>query len=116
VSNQETFTVDAYDLVRSVVSRNGTTYEHRCTLASLVAISHTIDEWSDELGRGFALHGLRHAAKVPLTQAAVALAFLREHCIVTPVHGRRHVAAEPGSTHLNAMIEFHALREGAPTE
>ncbi len=58
-------------------------------------------------------HALGTAGNVPWTQAAVAVAFLKRRSAIMPTVRRKHVAASSGVFE-DAMIEWHALREGAP--
>ena len=104
----ETFSVDRGDLVRSVVPARGTPYQHRCSLASYEAVAHAAEEIGSD---GITLERLAAEAGVPNTQAAVALAFLKDRGCVTRAHGRIHVPAS-GGLHLDAMIEYHALAVG----
>lgn len=105
----ETFSVSAAGaLLRSVTPKRGRPYVHSCTLATLVEVSHLVDEMDSFTGEE--LVSRSHAAH---TQVFVALAFLKEHCIVERVFGRRCVASNRGGSHLDAMVEYHALREGA---
>jgi hypothetical protein len=104
----ETFTVDdTRALVRNVVPMKGEPYQHRCPYDSYEAVAYAIAEAKS----GFNLEDLRGAASVPWSQAAVAFAFLKERSVVIPAGGRNHAAA--GTTPFeDAMIEYHALREG----
>jgi len=52
---------------------------------------------------------------LPWTQVAVAVAFLKERGCIRPTHGRKHEAAT-GDVFLDAMTEFHALREMHATD
>ena len=104
----ESFEVDrAGDLVRKVVPKRGKPYQHTCTLESYEAVAHAAEELG-QLEGGFTVDDLAEAAEVPMTQAAVALAFFKERGFIT-TH-RKHNYADEG-LHLDAMIEFHALRE-----
>lgn len=105
----DTFSIDRSGaLVRSVIPRRGGAYEHRCMLESLVAVSHRFDEH----GEGDTVETIAEAIDVPTTQVATALAFLLERGIIE-VHGRRNYPATI-DVHLDAMTEYHALRENAP--
>ena len=107
MERDETFSVDrAGALCRSVVPRRGRPYVHRCEPASLETVAHAIDE---ALGKGVTLEEVAAAEGLPHTQVAVALAFLKERGCVA-VEGRRSYAAG-GCAHLDAMTEYHALRE-----
>ena len=107
MERDETFSVDrAGALCRSVVPRKGRPYVHRCEPASLEKVAHAIDEAG---GKGATLEEIAAAEGLPFTQAAVALAFLKERgCVV--VEGRQSYPAS-GCVHLDAMTEYHALRE-----
>jgi len=105
-SRTESFSIDRTGaLVRSVVPRRGKPYEHRCPLETLVAVSHRFDEH----GKGDTVETIAEAIDVPITQAATALAFLLERGIVTVEHRRNYPATI--DVHLDAMTEYHALRE-----
>jgi len=107
----ETFAVEANHLIRRVVPRRGSAYEHRCPRATFEQIAHA----AEELGAcGFTLDSLvdyerRAGRDVTFTKVAVAQAFLKERGIVE-TRCRRNYAATPG-VHLDAMTEFCALAE-----
>lgn len=107
---QETFRVDDGMLVRAANPGNGKPYEHRCPLATFEQIGHAIDALA---GAAFTLESLHDGLNLPWTQIAVAFAFMKERGCVAPAGQRRHKAASAG-VHLDAMIEWHALRDGAP--
>ena len=102
----ETFSV-ARDgmLVRAVIPRRGRAYEHRCMLDTLKAVSHRFDEH----GEGDTVETIAEAIDAPMTQVATALAFLLERGIVA-VENRRNYPATI-DVYLDAMTEYHALRE-----
>lgn len=102
----ETFAVEDGALVRRVVPRRGQPYEHRCPQAAFEAAAHAIAE----LPAGFVLKDVRRAAEITWTEAAVAVAFLKERGCVVPVHGRKHAAAAT-CVYEDAMTEYHALHE-----
>ena len=105
-SRIEAFSVDRTGaLVRSVSPRRGRAYEHHCTLDTLKAVCHCFDEH----GEGDTVETIAEAIDAPITQVATALAFLLERGIVE-VHGRRNYPATI-DVHLDAMTEYHALRE-----
>jgi len=106
----ESFAVEDGSLVRRVVPRRGSPYEHRCEQDSYETVAHAIDELSDE---PFVLDDLRARTGVPWTQVAVALALMKERGCVVPTHGRKHRAASR-CVFEDAMVEFHALREKGP--
>jgi hypothetical protein len=110
----ESFSVEDDMLVRRVVPKRGEPYEHRCELATYEAVAHTIDELGDEPFTG---DEVQAAIDLPSSQVHTALAFLRDRGSLGPAHGRRHRAAASiagGGVHLDAMTEFHALREKGP--
>lgn len=84
----------------------GEPYQHRCELAAFEAVAHAAEEAA---GEGFTLEEIADAEGLPFSQVAAALAFLKERGCVT-VEGRRTYPAG-GSVHLDAMTEYHALRE-----
>jgi hypothetical protein len=105
----ETWSVDRKGLlVRSMTPRRGNPYEHRCRLASLEAVAHRFDEF----GEGDTFETIAASIDEPVTQAATALAFLIERGIVERV-GRLNFSASI-DVHIDAMTEYHALREKGP--
>lgn len=105
----ETFRVVEDVLIRSVVPApgRGEPYEHSCEREVFEAAAHTINELN---GASFTYEEVRQVVQTPFTQVAVAIAFLKERSIIVPTVRRRHVAAGE-SVHLDAMTEWHALRE-----
>ena len=106
----EHFRVDAEGtLVRTRISADGHRYEHRCSLDTLQAVAHHFDgRHSDQR----TLNQIAGAERVAWTQAAVALAFLKERGIVERWGDSNHAAS--GDCYLDAMAEYHALREKGP--
>jgi len=77
----ESFRVDTDgSLVRSVVPRVGSPYEHRCTMWALKRVCWRFDEH----GEGDTVETLAAAVQIPVTQAATVLAFLLERGIRHP--------------------------------
>jgi len=109
-----TFHVDATGhLVRRGYPRSGKEYEQRCEFKTLEEAAHAIDEMNSAPFTYREVHAAMSAAPGatwPLTQVAVAIAFLKERGCIVPVTGRRHIANDD-AVHLNTMIEYHALRE-----
>jgi hypothetical protein len=95
-------------LVRTVTGTDGRTYTHRCELTAFEKVAWALEETPAQ-GRGAGLNEIAAAEGLPHTQVDVALAFLQERGIIT----RRHRRSYPASTsvHLDAMVEWHALRE-----
>ena len=105
-SRIETFSVDrAGALVRTVSPRRGNPYEHRCTLDTLDAVCHRFDEHDT----GDTVETIAEALDAPMTQVATALAFLLERGIATTENRRNYPATI--DVYLDAMTEYHALRE-----
>ena len=101
----ETFEIERDHLVRRVVPRRGTPYEHRCPRSAFEEIAHA----AEEMRTGITLDRIQAATGLPFTQIAVAIAFMKERGCLAPEHGRTHAA--PEGLHLDAMTEFQALRE-----
>ena len=109
----ESFTVincgDGSALVRHAVPRTGgQPYCHACPLPTFEAVAHAVEEAGD---KGFTLFGLQASLNLPFTQIATAMAFLRERGIIEQRYPRRNYAIS-SMAHLDAMTEYHALREG----
>jgi len=96
-------------LVRTRVSNDGHRYEHRCSLETLRAVAHHFD--GRDSGQR-TLNQIAGAERVAWTQAAVALAFLKERGIVERRGDSNHAAS--ADCYLDAMTEYHALREKGP--
>jgi hypothetical protein len=112
----ESFSVEDGMLVRRVSPKRGKPYEHRCELATYEAVAHAIDDLGDEALTGDEVQAV---IDLPSSQVHTALAFLRDRGCLEPAHGRRHRAAASlagGGVHLDAMTEFHALREKGPAD
>ena len=103
----ETFTVEADHLARHIVPQRGQPYTHRCPLASLVEVAHAFNEAA---GQGLTLDELSARTGLPNNAVNTAFAFLKERGIVVPGHRRTHVSASR-DVYLDAMTEYHALRE-----
>ena len=105
----ESFRIDGCTLIRTVTPmRDGAApYKHACTLAVFEAVCHAIDDLD---GEPTALDDLVARTGLPYSQVNTALAFLKERGCIVPTRGRRHVAAM-SCVHLDAMTEYHALRE-----
>ena len=105
----EEFAVERGRLVRRVVPRRGRAYEHRCSLEVYTEVANRIDEAGDV---GVTIEEIATAGDLPHSQVATAVAFLKERGCLVPVRGGRHVAAST-TPFEDAMVEYHALREGA---
>lgn len=99
--------LDGY-LVRTVTFPDGREYQHRCPLAAYEQVAHAVEETPAE-GKGTVLEALAQKEELPFTQVNVALEFLKERGLVEVRHRRCYPASN--SVHLDAMVEFHALRE-----
>jgi hypothetical protein len=105
VDERQSFTVELGHLVRTVAKADGSTYSHRCSIASYKAIAHFIEE---NAGQGVTTGSLWEAVPdVPCTQASVAVAYMKERGCLT-VRQRRMF---PTSRFFfeDAMIEYYAL-------
>jgi hypothetical protein len=97
-------------LVRTVTGGDGRTYSHRCSLATFETVAHAMGETPAE-GAGSTMEAVARAEGLPFTRVDVALAFLHERGIIDRRHRRNYPASR--CVHLDAMIEWHALREEA---
>ena len=76
IDHRQTFALEDGWLVRTVIKPDGSSYQHRCSLASYQAVAHYIDEHAND---GVTMNGLWDGLPdIPCTQAAIALAFLKE--------------------------------------
>jgi hypothetical protein len=104
------YTVEDGHLVRIVTSADsdGRTYSHRCELKTFEAVANAVAETPAD-GEGTSLLLIARSERLPFTQVNVALEFLKERGIADVRHRRCY----PGSceVYLDAMVEFHALRE-----
>lgn len=112
----ESFTIEPHGtataLVRHAVpKRSGRPYHHTCPLAAFEAVAHAVEEAG---ASGFTGETLVAATGLPHTQVMTALAFLRERGIVEQRFPRRMYAVGD-DVHLDAMTEYHALREEPKT-
>jgi hypothetical protein len=93
-------------LVRTVTGAGGRSYTHRCSKAAFEKVAHAIEETPAE-GQGTSLIDVVGREDLPFTQVNVALEFLKERGLVDVRHRRCYPATR--HTHLDAMVEFHAL-------
>jgi len=109
--DRSTFRIDrAVFLVRAVTPRRGKPYEHRCSLEVYEQVAHWIDERGEHPFTG---EEIVAAEDAPHSQVFTALAFLHERSIIER-QGKMTIAVNPGGgVHLEAMTEWHALREKA---
>jgi hypothetical protein len=105
IHERQVFSVELAHLVRTVVTRNGQTYHHRCSLASYDEVIRHIEEHA-----GVTTPMLWEALPdVPCTQASVAVAFLKERgCLIMR---NRHLFPSSSFFYEDALTEFHALAE-----
>lgn len=110
----ETFTVEpharATALVRHVTPASGTPYRHTCPLDAFEVVAHAVEDAGED---GFEVFGLAGNLDLPFSQVATAVAFLRERGIVERSNRGHTKRSYPlsGAAHLDAMTEYHALRE-----
>jgi DNA-binding transcriptional ArsR family regulator len=95
-------------LVRTVTGSDGRTYTHRCSMEVFEKVAWILEETPAE-GNGIAIGEIAAAGNLPHTQVDVTLAFLYERGIIDRRHRRNYPAST--SVHLDAMVEWHALRE-----
>ncbi len=117
----ETFTVDGPSgaLLRRVIPKRGTPYEHACTKQVYDDVAYAIEQMGNA---SFTMEDIRAKAgggdetnMPPWSQVAVAIAFLKERSCIVPARNRKHVAASD-FVYEDALIEYHALREKGPEE
>ncbi|MBX3408083.1 MAG: hypothetical protein KF869_15110 [Phycisphaeraceae bacterium] len=109
----DTFRIDSGTLIRSVTPRRGTPYEHACTERVYKDAAYAVEQFGARAFTGEEVRAAIAAPSPPFTQVAVAMAFLKERGCIVPARGRRHVAATD-YTYEDALIEFHALKDGSP--
>ncbi|MBX3356682.1 MAG: hypothetical protein KF724_13385 [Phycisphaeraceae bacterium] len=114
---EETFNIPFDSLVRRVVPRKGAPYEHTCSKRVYEYVALAIDH---QAGAPFTGESIRDYimsipdnGDAPFTQVMVAMAFLKERGCIVPADKRRHHAASDW-VYEDALIEWHALREGSP--
>ncbi|MCC7350200.1 MAG: hypothetical protein IT446_06490 [Phycisphaerales bacterium] len=95
-------------LVRTVAGADGRTYTHRCSLEVFEKVAWVLEETPAE-GNGVAINEIAAEHDLPHTQVDVTQAFLQERGIIDRRHRRNYPASD--SVHLDAMVEWHALRE-----
>ena len=105
-----TFRLQDGCLVRTVTGADGRTYMHRCSLKVFETVAWVIEETPND-GDGVAINQIVAAENLPHTQVDVTLAFLNERGIIDRRHRRNYPATT--TTHLDAMVEWHALAEEA---
>lgn len=105
-----TFTVEEGGLVMNAAPPSGRPYRHACPLESFEAVAHALDDAAE----GTTIVQLREQTGLPWTRIAVSLCFLHERSIIER-RGRRGRLIIPATeaVHLDAITEYHALREGA---
>jgi hypothetical protein len=103
-----TFRYEEGCLIRTVSGSDGRSYTHRCSREAFEAVAWVLQRLEGEI-RSVTVAQIAGASSLPHTQVDVTLAFLDERGIVQR-RGRRAYPASP-SVHLDAMIEWHALRE-----
>jgi len=106
----ETFTIEDGALIRRVVPRHGTPYEHACTKQIYDDVAYAIEQLGVATFTG---EMIRDRIDAPHTQVMTAIAFLKERGCIVPARERRHRAASD-FVYEDALIEWHALREKGP--
>ncbi len=110
----EWFDVDRSGLfARHVVPSSGKPYQHKCSREVLATVCHYVQA---RYRGGFSTTEMWQDLDVPATQASTALAFLKEHSLVTVV-GRRNYPAG-GAIFEHSMTDYyylvHIASGGAP--
>lgn len=95
-------------LVRIVTGAGGRIYTHRCSLEVFEKVAWALQATPAE-GNGIAIGEIARGENLPHTQVDITLAFLFDRGISDRRHRRNYPASD--SVHLDAMIEWHALRE-----
>lgn len=117
----EAFIVDGPSgaLLRRVIPKRGTPYEHACTKQVYDDVAYAIEQMGNA---SFTMEDIRfkvgggdESKMPPWSQVAVAIAFLKERSCIVPARNRKHVAASD-FVYEDALIEYHALREKGPEE
>ena len=93
-------------LVRIVTGAGGRSYTHRCSKTAFEQVAHAVEE-TPAAGQGTSLFDIVGRENLPFSQVHVALEFLKERGVVEVRHRRCYPATR--HTHLDAMVEFHAL-------
>jgi len=110
IDRDESFAIEDDGLIRRVTPRRGEPYEHACTEQVYKDVAWAIEQ----LGAAtFTGEEIRDRLDAPNTQVFTTLAFLKERGCIVPARERRRRAASD-FVYEDAMIEWHALREGAP--
>jgi len=113
----ETFIVDGPSgvLLRRVVPKRGTPYEHACTKQVYEDVAYAIEQLGNA---SFTMEEVRakagggdEANMPPWSQVAVAVAFLKERGYIVPTTWLRKYVVATNDIYLDAMIEYHTLRE-----
>lgn len=107
----ETFAIEGDIMIRKVVPRRGQPYEHTCAKRVFDDVAYEIERLGVATFTGEDLHASLDA---PQTQVFTALAFLKERGCIVPSNDRRHRAASD-FVYEDALCEWHALRDGAPS-
>ena len=95
-------------LVRTVTGADGRAYTHRCELVVFELVAWVLEDTPAQ-GNGTSIKDIVATEDLPHTQVDVTLAFLHERGIIDRRHRRNYPATS--SVHLDAMVEWHALRE-----
>lgn len=98
-------------LQRTVTSRDGRTYVHRCSRQVFEEVCFYIEEHPKQ---GLTMNTIADAIDAPYTQVNITLELLKERGILD-VRGRRSYMAMD-CVHLHGMTEFLALAEGVPPQ
>ena len=106
----ESFAVEEGALIRRISPTRGAAYEHACTEQVYKNVARAIEQ----LGAAtFTGEMIRDSIDGPHSQVMTAMAFLKERGCIVPARERKHRGASD-FVYEDALIEWHALREGSP--
>lgn len=91
------------------VALHGKPYVHSCSLQTFEDVCHAIE---DAGGAGFTTFELAKSIGRPCSQVNVAVSFLKERGIA--LYSRKRLYAAGPGTHLDGLVEWHALRVAPP--
>lgn len=91
-------------LVRLVQTRQGGRYRHVCTKQTYLRVAYGVERRSSQ---GTTVDELRRELDLPMSQVAVAIAFMDERGVIEKV--RRRIFPASSFAAEDAMVELHAL-------
>ncbi len=94
-------------LVRLVRTRRGGRYRHVCQMETYAAVAHAVEERAN---RGTTVEELHRLLGLPMSQVAVAIAFMDERGVIEKI--RRRIFPASDFANEDAMVELLALGWG----